>query len=112
MKVVSPLLKHVVYPGLSRSGYLRRFASNGPAVMTYHGVLPRGYEVRDPALDGHLVTRDAFIRQLKLLKTNYNIISPAEFLCWSEGELELPRRSVLLTCDDGLRNTLTDMLPI
>jgi peptidoglycan/xylan/chitin deacetylase (PgdA/CDA1 family) len=112
MRLVSPMLKHVVYPGLSRSGYLRRFATTAPAVVTYHGVLPPGYQVRDPALDGHMVTRDALIRQIKMLKKSYNIISPQEFLRWSEGEYELPRRSVLLTCDDGLVNTLADMLPI
>src|SRR5436190_17469882 len=112
MRLVSPLLKHVVYPGLSRSGYLRRLATSAPAVVTYHGVVPGGYEVRDAVLDGHLVTAEAFTRQIQLLKNNYNIISPQEFLQWCEGECELPRRSVLLTCDDGLINTLTDMLPI
>jgi peptidoglycan/xylan/chitin deacetylase (PgdA/CDA1 family) len=111
MRIVSPLLKHVVYPGLSRTGYLRRAATAGPAVVTYHGILPAGYEVRDAALDGHLVTAEAFARQIRLLKSKYNVISPEEFLLWREGELRLPPRSVLLTCDDGLLNTLTDMLP-
>ena len=112
MRLVSPLLKHVIYPGLSRSGYLRRLAPSAPAVVTYHGVLPQGYEVRGAALDGHLVTAKAFLQQINLLKENYTLISPGQFLCWCEGELDLPPRSVLLTCDDGLRNTLTDMLPI
>jgi peptidoglycan/xylan/chitin deacetylase (PgdA/CDA1 family) len=112
MRIISPLLKHVVYAGLSRSGYLRRSASGGPAVVTYHGILPQGYEVRDPALDGHLVTADAFAAQMRLLKSKYNVISPEEFLQWREGKLRLPPRSVLLTCDDGLLNTLTDMLPL
>ena len=110
MRIVSPLLKRVVYPGLSRSGYLRRSASGGPAVVTYHGILPSGYEVRDPVLDGHLVTAEAFAAQVRLLKAKYNVISPEEFLQWREGELRLPPRAVLLTCDDGLLNTVTDML--
>ena len=112
MRLVSPLLRHVVYPGLSRAGYLRRLLPSAPAVVTYHGLLPPGYEVRDAALDGHLVTANNFVRQINLLKKNYNVISPEQFLRWCEGELELPPRSLLLTCDDGLRNTLTDMLPI
>ncbi len=112
MRIVSPLLKHVVYPGLSWSGYLRRSASAGPAVVTYHGILPPGYEVRDPVLDGHLVLPEAFVRQIRLLKSKYNVISPEEFLHWREGELRLPPQSVLLTCDDGLLNTLTEMLPL
>jgi len=112
MRIISPLLKHVVYPGLSRSGYLRRSARGGPVVLTYHGILPQGYAAHDSALDGHLITADAFRRQLRLLKSNYNVISPEQFLIWCKGELELPPRAVLLTCDDGLLNTLTDMLPI
>jgi hypothetical protein len=66
MKVISPLLKHVVYPGLSRSGYLRRNANAGVAVVTYHGILPQGYAARDPVLDGNLISRDAFVRQARL----------------------------------------------
>src|SRR5579863_3057140 len=46
-----------------------------------------------------------------MLKAKYNVISPEEFLQWREGGWHLPPRSVLLTCDDGLLNTLTDMLP-
>lgn len=112
MKVISPLLKHLVYPGLSKSGYLRWSAQNGPTVVTYHGILPEGYQVHDPALDGHLVSAESFRRHIRFLKSKYNVISPDQFAQWCEGRLELPPRAVLLTCDDGLLNTLTDMLPL
>jgi peptidoglycan/xylan/chitin deacetylase (PgdA/CDA1 family) len=111
MKFVSPLLKHVVYPGLSKGGYLRA-AQTGPAVLTYHGVLPAGYKVVDPTLDGNLVSADSFREQMRFLKNRYKVISPTEFLLWCEGKHELASASVLLTCDDGLRNSLFDMLPI
>jgi peptidoglycan/xylan/chitin deacetylase (PgdA/CDA1 family) len=112
MKLVSPLLKHVVYPGLSKTGYLRRTVRPGPAVLTYHGVLPAEYKIIDPRLDGNLVSADSFRRQLRFLKAQYNVISPAEFLRWCDAAHQLPPRSVLLTCDDGLRNSLFDVLPI
>jgi peptidoglycan/xylan/chitin deacetylase (PgdA/CDA1 family) len=112
MKLVSPILKHVVYPGLAKTGYLRRRAGAGPAVVTYHGILPAGYQAIDAALDGALVSPKSFRGQLHLLKSRYNIISPEEFLLWSESNQPLPPGSVLLTCDDGLHNTLTEMLPI
>jgi peptidoglycan/xylan/chitin deacetylase (PgdA/CDA1 family) len=112
MKLVSPLLKHVVYPSLSKGGYLRRSAATGPTVLTYHGVLPAGYKVVDPALDGNLVSTDSFCKQLRFLKNRYNVITPKEFLLWRETSHELPPRSVLLTSDDGLRSSLFDMLPI
>jgi len=112
MRVVSPLLKHFVYPGLSRSGYLRWLARDGPTVVTYHGILPEGYRFYDVPLDGHLITAEAFERQIRLLRAKYSLISPGEFARWSEGRSELPPRAVLLTCDDGLLNSFTDMLPI
>jgi peptidoglycan/xylan/chitin deacetylase (PgdA/CDA1 family) len=112
MRIVSSLLKHVVYPGLSKAGYLRWPAESGPAVLTYHGILPPGYTVCDSMLDGNLLTADEFRPQLRWLKAKYNVISPQEFRLWCDSQVELAPRSVLLTCDDGLLNTLTDMLPI
>ncbi len=112
MRVISPLLKHIVYPGLSRSGYLRRSAREGPTVITYHGLLPAGYKAGDAALDGHLVSAETFRSEVRLLQSKYTLISPADFALWCDGRVELPPRAVLLTCDDGLLNTITDMLPI
>ena len=77
MKFVSPLLKHAVFPGLAKLGYLRRRNGAGPAIVTYHGILPRGYKMIDPDLDGSLVSAESFRRQLQLLKKQYNVISPA-----------------------------------
>ena len=112
MKFVSPLLKHAVFPGLAKLGYLRRRDGAGPAIVTYHGIMPKGYKLIDPDLDGSLVTADSFVRQIRLLKSRYNVISPEQFLHWVESKEELPPRAVLLTCDDDLRNTLTEMVPM
>jgi peptidoglycan/xylan/chitin deacetylase (PgdA/CDA1 family) len=117
LRFISPALKHVVFPVLSRGGFLRSTANNGsaiagPAIVTYHGVFPDGYELRNPSLDGNLVRADSLRRQLRLLKKRYHIILPADFRRWSEGNLSLPPRSILLTCDDALHNTLTVMVPI
>jgi peptidoglycan/xylan/chitin deacetylase (PgdA/CDA1 family) len=80
--------------------------------VTYHGVFPRGYEIRNATLDGNLVHASSLRRQLQLLKKHYHVISPDDFLRWSQAELSLPPRSILLTCDDALRNTTTEMVPI
>jgi peptidoglycan/xylan/chitin deacetylase (PgdA/CDA1 family) len=111
--VVSPILKRVVYPWLANSGYLRRRADGGAfCVLTYHGVLPAGYEVGDPQQDGSLVSAENLRLQLRLLKECYHVVSPEEVRNWAVGGKELPERAVLLTCDDGLLNALTDMAPI
>jgi peptidoglycan/xylan/chitin deacetylase (PgdA/CDA1 family) len=111
--VVSPILKRVVYPWLANSGYLRWRADGGAfCVLTYHGVLPAGYEVGDPQQDGSLVSAENLRDQLQLLKECYHVVSPDEVREWVVDGKELPERAVLLTCDDGLLNGLTDMAPI
>ncbi len=112
MRIVSPFLKKVAYPCLSAAGWFRRQAGPGLAVVTYHGLFPRGYDPVDPAFDGNLVSADTFRSQLRLLKAHYTVISPEDVLAWREGRHTLPPRAVLLTCDDGLLNNLTDMLPV
>jgi peptidoglycan/xylan/chitin deacetylase (PgdA/CDA1 family) len=81
-------------------------------VVTYHGVLPNGYKVIDSQLDGNLISARHLHQQIRFLKTHYEVISPHDFRESCEGNCELPPRAVLLTCDDGLRNHLTDMLPV
>src|SRR4051794_4404641 len=76
LRFVSPTLKHIVFPVLSRTGYLSHLIGDGPAVVTYHGVFPSGYKVRDSALDGNLVTAESLKRQLALLEKRYKVISP------------------------------------
>jgi peptidoglycan/xylan/chitin deacetylase (PgdA/CDA1 family) len=112
MRVVSSLLKSVVYPCLAGAGYFRSLKRTGLAVITYHGVVPADYQRIDPGLDGSLVTADTFRRQLRLLKSKYNVILPEEMLSWCRKEQELPPRAVLITSDDGLQNNVAEMLPI
>lgn len=111
MKLVSPILKRVVYPALSSMHYLKS-DSEAPIVLTYHGVLPAGYIPMDADLDGVMVNANAFRKQLRFLKKNYTLISPEHFRAWTAGEAEMPARAVLITCDDGLKNVLEEMVPI
>jgi len=112
MRIVSPFLKRVLYPSLAAAGIFRHTSASGVAIVTYHGVLPAGYELVDPTLDGNLIRAEKLRWQLRLLKEHYHVISPEDLLAWREGRYSLPPRAVLLTCDDGLLNCLTDMLPV
>lgn len=111
MKLVSPILKQVVYPALSSMHYLKS-DSDAPIVLTYHGVLPAGYIPTDADLDGVMVSANAFRKQLRFLRKKYVLISPEHFRAWMAGEAEMPSRAVLLTCDDGLKNVYEEMVPI
>ena len=117
MQLVSPLLKHAVYPALHHSGLLDRILPvRGYSVVNYHGVVPPDYSSDDPFLDGNLVQPEVFRRQLQFLKSHYHVIHPDEFRTRIEDGIQqgkqLPPRAVLVTCDDGLVNTFTDMLPV
>jgi Predicted xylanase/chitin deacetylase len=113
MRLVSPLLKNVVYPAFHKTGILKRFApSSGCAVVNYHGVLPSDHGPRDAFLDGNLVSAEQLQKQLKFLKRHYQVISPDRYRNWVLTGEALPLRSVLVTCDDGLLNNLIDMLPV
>src|SRR3954464_11215501 len=112
MLLLSPFLKWIVYPSLSTTGYLRQRTCGEVAVVTYHGVQPAGYKAEDFVLDGALLQREKFVRQLRLLKSRFRVIRPEEFLASLTGELKLPKRSVLITCDDGLLNHASEMVPL
>jgi peptidoglycan/xylan/chitin deacetylase (PgdA/CDA1 family) len=113
MRLVSPLLKRAVYPTLHHTGWLGRITpQRGYAVVNYHGVVPSGYKSEEPVLDGNLVTAEVLRQQLRSLKSHYRVITPEEFRERVQHDEPIPLRSVLVTCDDGLANTLTDMLPV
>jgi peptidoglycan/xylan/chitin deacetylase (PgdA/CDA1 family) len=113
MRLVSPLLKHAVYPVLHHSGCLDRITPmGGCSVVNYHGVVPGGHSSDDIFLDGNLVRPEVLRQQLQFLKSHYHVVPPDDFRAWIEQGKQLPPRSVLVTCDDGLLNTLTDMLPV
>lgn len=113
MRLVSPLLKHVIYPALHHTGLLDGVPPvSNCTVVNYHGLLPPDHDASDVFLDGNLLQPEVFRQQIRFLKAHYQIIHPEEFRTWIEQGKPLPARAVLLTCDDGLFNALTDMLPI
>jgi peptidoglycan/xylan/chitin deacetylase (PgdA/CDA1 family) len=112
MRVLSPILHRVLYRALGSLGYFHSRSVAPVTVITYHGVLPAGYESEDAFLDNTLVTEAAFRAQLRLLKKHYSLITPDDFLLWLRGSKGLPEKAILLTCDDGLLNHLNVMLPI
>ncbi|MFY9741117.1 MAG: polysaccharide deacetylase family protein [Candidatus Sulfotelmatobacter sp.] len=113
MHFVSPLLKHAVYPALHHSGWLNLITPpGGYGVVNYHGLVPSDHSPLDQFLDGNLVRPEVFRKQLQFLKAHYNVIQPEDFRTAMEAGTPLPSRAILLTCDDGLVNTLTDMLPV
>jgi peptidoglycan/xylan/chitin deacetylase (PgdA/CDA1 family) len=67
-------------------------------VLVYHNIdkEPRGRLV---------IAADAFAEQMRYLKTHgYHVVSLAEFVDWLHLRRQLPRKTVVLTFDDGYRS--------
>lgn len=59
------------------------------------------------------VSDRAFDRQMRYLKENhFNVISPVDLLAFLEYKQGLPKKSVLITMDDGYRSVYTNAFPI
>jgi peptidoglycan/xylan/chitin deacetylase (PgdA/CDA1 family) len=113
MIVVSSILRRGVYPVMSRTGMFSGRTNDGDVyVLTYHGVQSRGFKAGASPIDGTQVSADKFRQQLRFLKSRYQLISPEDFRRWCKGETSLPAGAVLLTCDDGFVNVLSEMVPI
>jgi peptidoglycan/xylan/chitin deacetylase (PgdA/CDA1 family) len=75
----------------------------------YHYVRPIE-ESRYPRLKGLEVA--SFERQLDYLTTEYTVISPFSLLDYINGDAKLPKKSCILTFDDGYRDHYQYVLPI
>lgn len=79
------------------------------AVLTYHRIVEPEARVA-PGIAS--ATRDGFAEQMAILASAYHPISLDEFLRRAGGGPALPRRSVLVTFDDGYVDTASVAWPI
>jgi len=83
-----------------------------PAILMYHSV---GGEGSFPEYYGSKlnVTPDTFQRQMKFLHNKgYNVISLEEFIERIKSGKRVPRKTVAITFDDGIRNNFSEAFPI
>jgi peptidoglycan/xylan/chitin deacetylase (PgdA/CDA1 family) len=75
-------------------------------ILVYHNI------AKDPR--GRLVLGvDAFTEQMKYLKANgFRVVSVAEFVEWIQLRRQLPRKTVVLTFDDGYRSFREHAYPV
>ncbi|MBC7502250.1 MAG: polysaccharide deacetylase family protein, partial [Herminiimonas sp.] len=99
-----------------RSGMLgayHRFRNRGQlTVAMFHRILPVDdlrYLGADPEWT---MTPNSFARCLQFFRSHYNVVSPEQVFAALRGEGHLPRRSLLVTFDDGWGDTAEYAQPI
>jgi peptidoglycan/xylan/chitin deacetylase (PgdA/CDA1 family) len=95
-----------VYTGTSTAtgDYERQLADSVP-VLVYHRI------IEEP--DGFNITKEAFKEQLFALKKNgYNTVSLESLLAYMRGERELPEKSIVITFDDGAKDSFYNSDPV
>ena len=81
-----------------------------PLVLMYHGIVPR--QAGRGNLDLGVVYADQFDRQLAFLKRRFHLLHPEELADLIERGRPLPRRSAVVSIDDGFQNALLYALPV
>jgi len=88
--------------------YFFVFQEDKVAVLTYHDVVD---VVDDPATVN--ISVEKFEKQIKwLYDNNYKSLSMDEFYDWKVNNKKIPRKSVLITFDDGWNSFYTKAIPI
>ena len=83
------------------------------AILGYHSFIESDKRVEQNITDNMIMDIKIFEEQLKYLKKhNYKTLTMAEFECFHRGECEIPRKSVLITMDDGYQSNYDLSFPL
>lgn len=80
-------------------------------MLLYHGVTSTSYAgVRN--CNGKHIPERLFLEQMKILKKNYHLLSVNDIVEYTKNGVDLPKKSVVITFDDGFRNNFKNAAPI
>lgn len=82
---------------------------SAPLVIQYHGIVPeiRGLQYADLGV----LPESSFEDHLRLLRRRFDFLHPRDYLEYLRAG-RFPKRTALLTIDDGFQNALTHALPV
>ena len=82
-------------------------------VFTFHRIVPDNVKHEIFESDEWTASVDVFKKQIKYLYDNgYKTISMDQFYCWYEKKCEFPKKTVMLTFDDGNADDYFTVMPI
>lgn len=94
----------------AKNWFIKQYYEPVGAVLMYHRVAERPDGFLGP--DEYTVSPDVFEKHIAFLNENFNIIPVHEFYLGFQGEKELPKKPVVITFDDGYRDTYENDLPV
>lgn len=99
---------------IAKYGYYHGTNATRIPVITYHNVVTNKQKRKAPYKKSSLaISKSKFNQQMKWLKKKkYRTINCEEFYLWHEGKIKLPKKSVLITFDDGLDGVVKNALPV
>jgi peptidoglycan/xylan/chitin deacetylase (PgdA/CDA1 family) len=108
------MMKNLAKQAVLRGGGLRllgQLRGSGVAVLMYHSVLKRPEMVND-TLGGIVHSTEVFRGQMEMLAKEFHAATLDDVLRFVRGEKPLPKRSVVVTFDDGYVDNLEIAVPI
>lgn len=93
-------------------------AAKQVTVLMYHRIIDDNdlddvHFSDDRMLNERIVLKSEFEKQMQLLKDdNYVTLTAKEFQLFMNGELNVPKKSVLITFDDGFKENVVEAYPI
>src|SRR5262249_35549167 len=109
--MLAQLTRKTMALGSKCPGYLplaRCLRARSAAVIMYHGVTAEPL----PVPNWCQLDAAAFAQRIEFLASHYTVLPLLEVVNRLDRKQPLPRRSAVITFDDGFRNVLTPALPV
>lgn len=87
--------------------------SSGIAILAYHHFMKEEDKIKYEKDNYFVMSTEKFEEQIKYLaKNGYNSLKPDEIICYIEGKCKIPKKSYIVTIDDGNISSYYEALPI
>ena len=98
---------------IEKYGYYKGPNAKGIPVLTYHYVVSDAQRRGAYSGTSLAVSRTTFENQMKWLHNrHYRTINCEELYLWHEGKIRLPKKTVMITFDDGMRCLYDNAYPV
>ncbi|MDD5427108.1 MAG: polysaccharide deacetylase family protein [candidate division Zixibacteria bacterium] len=111
--------KHILIAALYYSGLLALYlflfkpsVRKTPLILMFHQVFKNPEKENILIQDGLHVSQDTFDKQLSYLKKKYNVISLSQLVELLEKHQSLPKKTAVITFDDGWRDNYQYAYPV